>query len=250
MFELVSDEVRLETLLKVVRNLIVNSRSAEIFKLTEILRENQIQTSAPPLVSKEEVKEIIKEEIREKVKEKLSPQKSEIKKENLSEETFLPGRPTHEPPVVSVKKPASFGVKRVLKIPKVSLPPYLSNVKPVATSKVSIDLGKLNPLVEDANVLSFETEGENEPVYVNGRMGRKPTNVKLSKVEIDEVIDRFSEMSKIPKRSGMFRVAVGKLLITAMISDSVSSRFVIEKISQGETLSPPPGPLAMQKGFQ
>jgi hypothetical protein len=241
MFELVSDEVRLETLLKVVRNLIVNSRNAEIFRLSEILREEQVQTGTAPLVTKEEIKQIIKEEIKEKVKEKLSPPlKKEIKKENLKDSSFIPGRPIMEPPVVPPRRPTNFGVKRVLKIPKVTLPPYLSNIKPVATNKVSIDLGKLNPFVDDPNVSSLETEGENEPVYVSGSMGRRPTSVKLSRVEIDEVINRFSEMSKIPKKNGMFRVAVGKLLITAMISDSVSPRFVIERMKPD--LQAPPGP--------
>ena len=48
--------------------------------------------------------------------------------------------------------------------------------------------------------------------------------------KIDEVINRFSNLAKIPKSEGLFKVAVGILLLTATISESVSSRFVIEKI--------------------
>lgn len=221
MFEDASDEVRLKTLLEIVKNLMINSGEAQIFKLNEILRESG--NPVPSVVSKED----IKEEIKKQVKEKLSKPKEEVKKEDfkasLSDRTSLPK--------VTNPRPVNFGMRRVLKIPKVNLPRHLSNIRPAATNKVSIDLGKLNPLVNDPNVRTIETEGENEIIYVTGTMGRKPTSIRLSKTEIEEVINRFAQASKIPKGEGMYKVAVGKLLLTAMISESVSPRFVIEKIS-------------------
>jgi CO dehydrogenase/acetyl-CoA synthase epsilon subunit len=93
-----------------------------------------------------------------------------------------------------------------------------------------IDLGKLNPFLQDPNVKTIETTGEDDDVMVSGAMGRKPTGIKLSKEEIDEVIDKFSKKAKIPKAEGLFKVTVDNLIFTAMISDTISSRFIIKKI--------------------
>lgn len=232
MFEGISDEIKLKAVLKVVRNLIKNSRNAEIFKLEEIMKSEGVQ---PPEVSKpiskEEVKEKLKEKIAEEVKVRYEKSKgNEISEESLKSESSQPRHFVVKNTSSSSEKAVEFAPRRVLRIPSVSLPSHLRYIKPVASEGISIDLGKLNPFIKDKNVLSIETEGENEIVYVSGSFGRKPTNVKLSRVEIDEVINRFSKESKIPKNEGLFKVAVGKLLITATISESVSSRFIIEKI--------------------
>jgi hypothetical protein len=68
------------------------------------------------------------------------------------------------------------------------------------------------------------------PVYVTGNMGNKKTGIVLSKDEIDEIINKFSEASKIPLGEGVFRVAVGKLVFSAIVSDVVSSKFIIKKL--------------------
>jgi len=234
MFENVSDEVKLKALLTFTRVLIKNSKNAEIFKLNEILIESKRPVKEANFLSKEEIKKRIKEEIKERIKKEVKikfekPKEDKIEEKTLGEKFFKPKEPVSSL-VRKIKKPVSFSVRRVLRVPKVFLPPYLKSIKPIPSNKVSIDLGKLNPFIQDINVLSIETYGENEIVYVNGAMGRKPTNLKLSKTEIEEVINRFSEASKIPKREGLFKVAVGKLLLTATISESVSPRFIIEKI--------------------
>jgi len=245
MLEHIPDEVRLKVLIGFTRSLILNSRNTEIFRLDEIVKEH----SSLPLQKisrkemEEKIKEDLKEKIKEEVKEKLAKEKliiQEDKNEKLFNQSpheikkdFFKSRPR-----VQLTKPAEFQVKRSLKIPRVSFPPHLRSVKPFPSNNISMDLGKLNPFIQDSNVTSLESEGENEPVCVIGSMGRKPTNVKLSKREIDEVIHRFSEKSRIPKSEGMFKVAVGKLLLTAMISSSVSPRFVIEKLRNNNLPKP------------
>ncbi len=234
MFELVTDEKRLKVLLEIVRNLIVNSRDAEIFRLTEILKENNI---APIETPRAPTKEELKERIKEEVKNRFSKPERRIEKRHLNEKSF-----NAKPAQRKVAPNQEFNVKRVLRIPKVNLPEHLSYLKPVANKNVSIDLGKLDPYVKDSNVMTIETEGESEPVYVTGTMGRKPTDIKLNRTEIDEVINRFSEAAKIPKKNGIFKVAVGDLLLTAMISESVSPSFVIEKIKINNPSGMVPGP--------
>jgi len=113
-----------------------------------------------------------------------------------------------------------------------SLPAHLQYLKPTGppTKKLDIDLGKLNPFLQDANVREIETEGEDEVVTVKGTMGKKPTSIKLSKEEIDEILDKFSKEAKIPKTEGLFKVTLGNLVLTAMVSEAISSRFIIKKI--------------------
>lgn len=242
MLERTSDEIRLKALLGVVKNLIKNSRNTEIFRLHEMIKENS--SSIPEKITREEFiekrREEIKERVKEEVKEKLDKEKS-IKNESLEKNpgfftSLVSGKqklfPRKVPEIKKEKYSPEFKVKRVLKIPKISFPEHLQSIRPVASEANLIDLGKLNPFVHDPNVSTLESDGENEPVYVAGSMGRKPTSVKLSRTEIEEVINRFSEVSRIPKSEGMFKVAVGKLLLTAMISSSVSPRFVIEKIRE------------------
>jgi len=227
MFENISDEVRLKTLLKIVRSLIVNSRNAEIFRLEEIMKDKIYRASQTlPPISKKEIKEKIKDEVKARYEK---PVKEVIGHKDFKESLFNPRNLERRP--MHLRAPPQFNTRRVLKVPRVSLPRHLSFIKPVASEKVVIDLGKLNPFFKDPKVSSVETEGENQAIYVSGSMGRKPTGVKLSKKEIDEVIKRFSEKSKIPMNEGLFKVAVGNLLLTATISNSVSSRFIIEKIT-------------------
>jgi len=230
MFEDISDEVRLKALLKIVRSFIVNSRNAEIFRLEEVMKEKISKAAKTPSpISEKEIKEKRKEKIKEEVKAHYEkPAKDKISDEDFKESLFNPQNLKSRP--IPLRAPPQFNARGNLNFPRVPLPRHLSSVKPVASKKVVIDLGKLNPFFKDPKVSSVETEGENQTVYVSGSMGRKPTGVRLSKKEIEEVIRRFSEKSKIPINEGLFKVAVGDLLLTATISDSVSSRFILEKI--------------------
>ena len=65
-----------------------------------------------------------------------------------------------------------------------------------------------------------------------GIMGRKKTPIKLSKEEIDQIVRAFSESAKIPSTEGLFKAAFGNLVISAVVSDIVGTRFIIRKIAQ------------------
>ena len=60
----------------------------------------------------------------------------------------------------------------------------------------------------------------------------------VTKEEIDEVIQKFSEASRIPIQEGIFRVAVGKLLLSAIISGVIGSKFIIKKLRAMPQLMP------------
>jgi len=117
-----------------------------------------------------------------------------------------------------------------LRIPEPKLPEEFQYLKPTPSGK-EIALGKLQPLADDPNVQTIECEGPDKPIIVTGGMGRKPTATKLSDMEIEEVIKKFSEASKIPAEVGVFKVVVGRFIFSAIISEVVPSRFFIKKMT-------------------
>ena len=99
-----------------------------------------------------------------------------------------------------------------------------------------IDLGKLHPLIRDPLVKVIECNGPDEKIIVIGAMGRKNTKIILTKEEINNTINKFSEAAKIPVHEGVFKVVFGTLIFSAMISEVVSSKFLIRKMAPGPGL--------------
>lgn len=94
-----------------------------------------------------------------------------------------------------------------------------------------IDLGKLNFLASDPRVAVIECQGSEKPVLVRIAGQTQTTKISLNKEEIKKIVEKFSEESKIPIIPGLFKAAVGNLIITAVISDLIGSRFIITKIT-------------------
>jgi hypothetical protein len=117
----------------------------------------------------------------------------------------------------------------ILRIPEPKLPAEFQYLKPVPSTK-EIDLDKLNSLVNDPKIREIECEAPDKPVVVYGNMGRMPTGVTLSNNEIEDIIQRFSKASKIPVDVGIYKVVVGNLIFSAIISDVIPSRFLITKM--------------------
>jgi len=133
---------------------------------------------------------------------------------------------------------------QILFIPEPTLPKHLEYLKPTATTQtenVEIDLGKLNPLLKDSAVKIIEGSPD-ERVRVMGTMGTRVTDIFLSKEDIESIINKFSEVSKIPTVEGIYRVVVGNLNLSAIISEVIGSRFVIKKISSQQPQQQNPNP--------
>jgi len=252
-----SNDFRTIILLKLTQNLIKQSESYGFLELKKILTIN----SMLPVIERPITREEIKKRLRDEVKEKLGylPSKKLVESDGLYGLKMAPKKP--------IQKKGSKGARTIVRannqrnsqrrtfvgqnsypmqIPKQNtrfvprlyqemhrndLPQNLQYLQPTRVVGTRyLDIGKLNPYINDPNVQSIESEGPDEKVYVNGIMGRKPTKVTLSKGEIDSVIDTFSKSAKIPKTEGLFKVVTNNLMLSAMISDSIGSRFVIKKI--------------------
>ncbi len=132
-------------------------------------------------------------------------------------------------PKVIPRPPLKIRPDYVLRIPEPKLPPEFQYLRPVPGER-QVDLGKLNPLIKDPAVKTIECNGPEKRIVVIGSMGVKPTNIILNREEIDEIIDKFSEVSKIPIDFGIYKVVIGKLILSAIISDVIGTKFVIKKM--------------------
>lgn len=181
-------------LLAFTRELIINLAGGEVLELESKL---------------EKEKEYIKESVKEIVKEGMHPRTQEFK-----------------------PLPKSFQIQALPKrlvIPIPRFPARLEYIQPAPTPG-QIDLGKLNPLMQDMTVQVIECHGPGKEVIVRVPTERK-TSITLTKEEIDKIVNAFSESAKIPVTEGVFRVAAGKMIFTAIISEVVGTKFIIKKMT-------------------
>ena len=74
----------------------------------------------------------------------------------------------------------------------------------------------------------FDNQEKNIRICLFDIPKKKP--IKKSKEEIEEIIKKFSETAKIPVHEGVFKVVVGKLIFSAVISNIIGSKFIIRKM--------------------
>lgn len=244
-----SDDFKTLILLKLTKNIIENSSSAGLYKLEKLIKSENLETFKISLPkTKKEIKEQIKKEVKEKlgyspsVKIKESDsfivvEKETPKKKKLQQKIPLTQKRIHPP----IKPTPRRIMPQIIQKPRRSiplmqagadLPQNLQYLKPSKEEiqPIKINLGKLNPFLQDRNVITIESEGPDEDLFVTGTMGKKSTGIKLSKDEIDEIINKFSTESKIPAVEGVFKVLLGHVQLVAMISESLGTRFIIKKI--------------------
>ncbi|MDA3836919.1 MAG: hypothetical protein PF542_04820 [Nanoarchaeota archaeon] len=245
MLENRSSNFKTLVLLRITKKLIENTTSFGIYRLEQILKEKSeeklkhIENTRP--LTKEEVKTNIQKE----VKEKLSEDKYSLIPSARTREDIINNNPNR---MIQKRKTPTPPQKRQQQRPQIQrapreiqqrpiktqseLPEHLRYLQPTkeTTQPKILNIGTLTPFIQDRNVKTIETPGENEDVFVTGTMGKKPTGIKLTKEGIDDIISTFSQIAKIPKSEGLFKVTIGNIQFTAMISTTISSRFIIKKI--------------------
>lgn len=211
MLKQTSKEFRKLFLLEFTRQLIDAHAPEDLAKLEKILKKEDKEGTIIQKESKELVKSIIHE--KEKELKFLEEKKTPLKR-----------KPDLKRSLDSLRR-----IRPVLRIPETRLPQTFQYLKPTPTN-TEIDLGRLNAFVQDPLVKVIECNGPDENIIVHGSMGTKPTNIILKKEEIDEIIKRFAEAAKIPQDEGVFKAVFGKLILSAIISETVGSKFVIRKM--------------------
>jgi len=188
--------------------------------------EKIIEKKLPP---KEKLKKIVHEKLKEENKRVFQLKKEETPLigsiENIKKE--FKKEPKYPVKIPATKRPShSFLPLRISEPP---LPETVRYIRPVPTHR-EIDLGKLNPLINDPFVKIIECFGPDQKIFVSGTMGRKSTPIILTKEEIDDVIKKFSESSRIPVHEGILNIAFGRLHLSSIISEITSPKFIIRKM--------------------
>ena len=93
----------------------------------------------------------------------------------------------------------------------------------------TVNLGKLAGILTDPSVFSIECPGPYKNLLVNRSGSIQTSALALTPEEINSVMHNISEQTRIPITPGVFRAAVQDLIVTAVMSDFVGTRFVIQK---------------------
>lgn len=89
---------------------------------------------------------------------------------------------------------------------------------------------RIIPLFNDPLISSIECAGPEKNIIINKSGLIQAIPMTLTQEEIENIMDEFSMKTKIPLIKGVFKAALGNLLITAVMSDFVGTRFHIEKL--------------------
>jgi len=157
------------------------------------------------------------------------PSKKEFPEENIAfqKSLSLPIKPhTHRSmiPKKAISRPSS-------EIKDLTRPSGPSSKSSIQTSIFHGGLNKIDHLIKDNGVQMIECPGAGKNVLVKARTRINTTRINLNEAEIKEVIDYFSKSTQIPVMGGILKAALGNLIISAIVSEHVGSRFIINKKS-------------------
>ncbi len=119
-------------------------------------------------------------------------------------------------------------IKKEIKKPEQELIKIKPEAEPMPKG---FSLGKIEKLLQDKTIQSIECPGPEKNILVKRFNKINITKESLSQEEITDLINNFSNQAKIPIIGGILKAAVGNLIISAVISEYVGSRFIINKIT-------------------
>ncbi|MEK6848878.1 MAG: hypothetical protein AABX65_04575 [Nanoarchaeota archaeon] len=101
--------------------------------------------------------------------------------------------------------------------------------------KTENNLTRLKQLISNKNIRTIECSGEGKFLTVKIANSIKHTNIALTKEEIKAIIKEFSEKTRIPVITGVFKARIEDVVFTAIISNIVPLRFVITRVFPQQT---------------
>ena len=88
---------------------------------------------------------------------------------------------------------------------------------------------KISSLLQDPGIISIECPGPEKNIVINKYGVMQTLPLTLTQEEINKIINDISERTRIPLIQGVFKAALESLIVTAVISEFVGTRFIIEK---------------------
>ncbi|MBS3091668.1 hypothetical protein J4217_04460 [Candidatus Pacearchaeota archaeon] len=99
----------------------------------------------------------------------------------------------------------------------------------IITPLTNLGFGKILPILQDRFVQSIECPGPGKPLIINKSGIIQTSPINLSTEEIMQIMKDISDKTKIPLLTGAFKAAFDRYVMTAVISDYVGTRFVIQR---------------------
>ena len=108
----------------------------------------------------------------------------------------------------------------------------LKEIKPVAKPRpAGFALGKIESLLRNKEIQLIECPGPNKNLLIKKYNKINTTRITLNQAEITDILYSFAKEAQIPIVGGILKAAVGDLVVSAVISEFVGSRFIINKLT-------------------
>ena len=95
--------------------------------------------------------------------------------------------------------------------------------------KIEYNLEAIKKFFNDPLILSIEHPGQERPIVINHGGIITPSSIILSDAEAKNIMDEISSLTRIPIQKGVFKAMFDNLIITAVISEFIGIRFVIQR---------------------
>lgn len=225
----------------------MNATSRIIF-LKRFSSELVINSGKPELIEKQIRKKIEVEKLKQKFLKPIGTKNEGFKQINVK--GYQPSvfqNPVYSKSITVETKPVKkrhrlFMHRKPKMMPKplIQQPELQKPTQPVKSINTSptpqprpqgLVLGKLEPLLKDKSIQSLECPGPGKNVLIKRHNQINATKITLSQEDISNTINSFAQEAKIPVMGGILKAAVGDLIISAVISEFVGSRFILNKIN-------------------
>lgn len=99
----------------------------------------------------------------------------------------------------------------------------------------NVPLGKIRSFINDPLIREIECPGPGKNIIITKGNSKQTIPIILNSEEIEKIMQEISARTRIPLIQGMFKAALGNILISAVVSEFIGTHFNIQKI-------PPPMP--------
>lgn len=147
---------------------------------------------------------------------------------NVMQKSMLIQEKVNEEQPIKIKNEFQKKPQPKRTIIKRPIKPQTSHVNYSSQSQLSAT-DKLNAIIKDPYVNEIECLGTDHPLMVKKSGQTQKTQVNLSIDEIYELIAEFSQKTRIPIVNGRIKAALNDLIITAVLSETLGPRFIIQK---------------------
>ncbi len=140
-----------------------------------------------------------------------------------------PPTQTSQPQILQTPTPLISQIQKPTQLPQLPRTPSVQEVKLQARPEDINFFGKIQELINDHLVTYIECPGENKNIIIRKAGATVTIPITLKNDEELVIIKSFSEKARIPLIEGMLDARIANLEISAVVSETAGSSFIIRK---------------------